>query len=142
MACGSSTPEVVDLLLAHGASLHHSNALHIVAEDDEIRLQSLTMISHLLDLGMDVNELSHDMYPESRGLGDYTPLHAAAGSDFAEAIILLLQRGADPEIKNTLGKTSMDWAIECGNAAAIEALSQRRPGTSDTSRLTHRLATE
>ena len=41
LACGSSTPEVVNLLLAYGASLHHSDALHIVAEDQEHRFRKV-----------------------------------------------------------------------------------------------------
>lgn len=122
VACCCSTREVVDLLLAHGASLHHSDALHLVAEDEEHRPESVRMMSHLLGLGMDANEISHTEYPEGRARGFFTPLHAAAGADFAEAMTFLLKRGADREIKNTLGVTPLEHAIDCGNEAAIEAL--------------------
>ncbi|MCJ1394596.1 hypothetical protein MMC18_007476 [Xylographa bjoerkii] len=122
VACCCSTPEVVDLLIAHGASLHHSDVLHLVAEDEECRPQAITMMSHLLDLGMDVNELSHIEYPEGRGRGYFTPLHAAVVFDFTEAVVLLIERGADPEIRNTLGETPLDNAIKYGNRDTIEAL--------------------
>ncbi|MCJ1475725.1 hypothetical protein MMC13_004388 [Lambiella insularis] len=124
VACCSSTPEVVDLLLASGASLHHSSALHFAAEDAEHRPQSLTMLSHLLDLGVDVNELSDCDYPESRDYGFYTPLHAAVGADFAEAIRLLLKRGADREIRSSVGETPLEKALDIGHEAAVEALRQ------------------
>ena len=127
VACGYSTPEVVDFLLAHGASLYHSDALRIVAEDDEHRPQSLIMLSHLLDLGMDVNEMSHIEYPEERGLGFYTPLHAAIAADFADAVRLLMERGANWEIKNTLGKTLLEHAIEYRNEDVINAIMQNGP---------------
>lgn len=59
IVCYYSTLEVVDLLVSHGASLYRSNALHLVAEDEERWPRSVKIMSDPLDLGMDVNETSH-----------------------------------------------------------------------------------
>jgi ankyrin repeat protein len=97
VACSSSTPEVVDLLLANGAT-RCSYCLHVAADcsvdsDGEFHPQCLIMLSHLLDLGMDINELSDMEFPLGRGHGLFTPLHAAVIFDSAQAINLLLKRG-------------------------------------------------
>jgi ankyrin repeat protein len=125
LACTCSIPEVVDLLLAHGGSLH-SYCLHVAARvhEPEVRPQSLTMLSHLLDLGMDVNEKSDMGLPSTRSQGFITPLHAAAGSDFADAVRLLLNRGANREIKSSTGETPLERAIRTGSEAAVKALKE------------------
>jgi ankyrin repeat protein len=42
------------------------------------------------------------------GIGDITPLHRAYWS--AELTKLLLEKGADPNAKDTSGETPSDWA--------------------------------
>jgi ankyrin repeat protein len=85
------------------------------------------VLSHLLDLGMDINEMSDMGLPAGRSRGLFTPLHAAAGADFVDAIVLLLKRGANPDIRSTFGETPLDLAVRRGNEAAIRALKKNAP---------------
>ena len=51
-----------------------------------------------------------------------TPLMVAAGHNNAPMIGLLLAKGADPALKNNLGKTALDIAREARNEVAVTAL--------------------
>ncbi|MCJ1405872.1 hypothetical protein MMC11_009102 [Xylographa trunciseda] len=128
VACCNSTPEVVDLLIAHGASLHHSDALHLLAEDEDHSPQSIRMMSHLIDLGMDVNEISHTNR-EHRRLPYHTPLHSAVEFEFVEAITFLLAKGADPDIRDTSGRTPLECAIKYDDKVSIEAFEKYSPSS-------------
>ncbi|MFA5900781.1 MAG: ankyrin repeat domain-containing protein, partial [Hyphomicrobium sp.] len=51
-----------------------------------------------------------------------TALMVAAGHNNAPMIGLLLGKGADPALKNNLGKTALDIARDARNEVAISAL--------------------
>ena len=80
------------------------------------------MLKHLLDMGMDINALWRREYPLGRRMGRGTPLHAAVSSQEKDRIVLLLERGADPQAKNTLGQTPMRYADVKGLGSSVEAL--------------------
>ncbi len=114
VAAANSTPTVVDLLLAHGAGLEDSDALHSAAGEREKRPGRVEMMSHLLRLGMDVNALGRREYPAGRRIGRGTPLQAAVAPQERDRFGFLLGQGADKEIKNTLGETPLEYATERG----------------------------
>lgn len=80
------------------------------------------MITHLLDMGMDVNVLWRREYPAGRRMGRGTPLHAAASSQQRDRIQLLVERGADLEAKNTLDQTPLQYAIGKNLTMSVEML--------------------
>jgi ankyrin repeat protein len=80
------------------------------------------MMEYLLDLGMDVNALWRREYPPSRRKGRGTPLHAAVSSQERDRIVVLLERGADARIKDTLERTPMEYAVEKGLERAVGIL--------------------
>ena len=80
------------------------------------------MMKHLLDMGMDINALWRREYPPGRRMGRGTPLHAAVSSQEKDRIVLLLEWGADPQAKNTLGQTPMRYADAKGLGSSVEAL--------------------
>lgn len=101
---------VIDLLLAHGAKLECSNALHAIARTRSEDSECIAVMAHLLDRGADVNALEHHFNPEyfdqmkthtRISLG--TPLHNAAFRGGRERVQFLLDRGADPNVLNTHG---------------------------------------
>jgi ankyrin repeat protein len=69
----------------------------------------------LLDAGAKVN---------ARDLRGMTTLMLAIGTDRADVrvIRLLLEKGADPNIKSKLGESSLDWAKKMGNIEVMKAL--------------------
>jgi ankyrin repeat protein len=72
------------------------------------------VVSRLLDLGAPIDEL--------RPWGSFvvTPLHGAAWAGWPEAVLCLLQRGANPTVREpTYGGTPRVWAAHAGHAEAL-----------------------
>ena len=65
-------------------------------------------------MGAAINEIQYKKHPQAFeehyafALG--TPLHYAAEEDKPELVSYLLQRGGDPSIKNTKGRTALQTA--------------------------------
>lgn len=79
-----------DLLLERGANIADSTALHqaaLIEGSDRI-----AMMSHLLEIGYDINAIDEGRHPCNIG----TPLHYALWGKLFENVRFLLQRGADP----------------------------------------------
>jgi hypothetical protein len=101
--------QFIDQLLSRGVTLTGSGALHraVVYPDRDIGI-----ITYLLDHGLSVNEkLEYLVDREDRGhhpIAQYYPLHYAVSSRNPEAVRLLLQRGADPFLRNQKGQTAFE----------------------------------
>jgi ankyrin repeat protein len=67
----------------------------------------------LIEHGADVN---------AKSAAGVTPLMISAGHNNAPMIGLLLSKGANPALKNNLGKTALDIAREARNEVAMSAL--------------------
>ena len=114
VAAGNASIEIFDLLLAHGAKLEDSDALHSAAGNRTKKPGRVEMMAHLLDLGMDINALFRREHPPGRRVGRGTPLQSATGPQEVDRIMFLLERGADREVKNTLGQTPLEYAAAKG----------------------------
>ena len=79
--------------------------------DDILRL--------LLSLGAD---------PDQRGINDYTPLHMAVAERNPHAVQILLDGGADPELRTRIDEceTPLDMAKAAGLTTIVALLEQRR----------------
>ena len=124
VAAGYSTPAVLDMLLAHGATLVGSDALHAAASGQTKEPGRIEMMAYLLDLGMDINEIEHWRNPPGRHWGQGTPLHTAVRGSNTEAIEFLLERGANREARNSLGQTPLDIALTRSSTEALDALNK------------------
>ena len=122
VAAASSSPAVLDVLLEHGLKLEQTDALHSAAGAFEARPERLDMMAHLLDLGMDINAIENKGQPSSRGTGKGTPLHSAVYADMKEHVAFLLEKGADKEVRNTLGQTVLEFAVAQESLQALELL--------------------
>ena len=58
--------------------------------------------------------------------GDGLPLGSAAAEGHIEVVRLLLERGADASLKNSQGKTALDYAVEAGHEQIAVLLSTTR----------------
>lgn len=89
------------------------------------------MMSYLLDRGADVNKVEWS-HSEARfnsiearvngGRGYGTALHVAASCGNAEKLLLLLSRGADRGIHDTLGRTALEVADDAGMDGIVAIL--------------------
>jgi ankyrin repeat protein len=93
----------IRLLLEHGADAKAKTYGGLTALHSAAYKGNLAMIKLFLDAGAEVN------VADGRG---FTPLMMAANSKNKnpEAVRLLLDRGADIEAKDELGRTAADWA--------------------------------
>lgn len=102
--------DIVDLLIAGGADLNSSDALHTAAEKGRYE-----MVKFLIGKGANVNEvgfeycLSDSKYDEAG-----TALHFAVDANNTEVAKLLLENGADVAIRDAKGRTAMERATEKG----------------------------
>ena len=80
-------------------------------------------MAHLLNLGVDINAVGRREYPASRRIGRGTPLHAATPTQQTDRIHFLVQRGANLEIRNTLGQTPLEYAVAKGFTTSENVLS-------------------
>ncbi|OJZ84824.1 hypothetical protein ASPFODRAFT_62699 [Aspergillus luchuensis CBS 106.47] len=104
MASRRSSPEIVDLLLDHGANIHSSNVLHYATCRKDGR--ALPFMDHLLRRGADVNEFGYPAFLHFGG----TPLHAASYQGNLPAVKWLLEHGADPGVEDAQGSKPLDLA--------------------------------
>jgi hypothetical protein len=83
--------------------------------------QKRDAIPLLVELGFDVNALGRSDIPMEQAWE--TALHEAAGSGDIELARLLLEFGADPNIKDArFDSTPLGWAHHFGQQALIELL--------------------
>jgi ankyrin repeat protein len=80
--------------------------------------------------------LSYDASLNAQDKEGLAPLHWACivsprphyGNDYIEAVKLLLERGADPMLKDNSGKKPLAWAKKAGKARAVDLLKKAMEG--------------
>jgi uncharacterized protein len=120
LAAAFGGPEATALLLAHGAHVHrfsrnplHNQALHACMALS----QNCETVRLLIEQGADVNMAQ---------AGGYTPLHQAAANGRADLVGILLEAGANQELRCHQGKTPMDYARERKHDGVVQLLSGAR----------------
>jgi ankyrin repeat protein len=120
--------EIVRLLVSHGARVDHGNLLHAACESSHPG--RLEILAFLLERGAPINVLKEAHNTERlrilpcifrRG----TPLHEAIMYRRRAICAALLVHGADPEVRDTKGKTSIEFAREIGFDDMLEILEGR-----------------
>lgn len=119
--------------MAHGARLEDSDALHSAVGEREKRPGRVEMAAYLLDLGMQINALGRREYPASRRIGRGTPLHAAVATQEIDRIEFLLRKGANMNVRNSLGQTPLEYTIAKRFAVSEAFLRNTQRETADAS---------
>jgi ankyrin repeat protein len=104
---------VMDLLLKHGADINRVNYLGCTALSVAASAGRENMVRFLIEHKADVNRFAKN---------GATPLQEAAFTGKASIVKLLLDSGADPAVKNSRGKTALDFAREKKNIEVIALL--------------------
>jgi ankyrin repeat protein len=81
-----------------------------------IQNQQYGVAQMLVNAGADVNKV---------GWNGYTPLHQAVGKDDTTFITLLLDNGADIEVRDSVDRTPLFLAVDFGCPAAAKLLAER-----------------
>ena len=98
--------DVVNTLLDAGAIVQGSDALHVAAMKGRVDI-----LQRLLDSGVDVNEVGFEYCAVERFAAVAgTGLHFAVDGGSEEAVRLLLERGADRQLKDAQGNTALERA--------------------------------
>ena len=109
--------------MTHGASVADSDALISAAGECERQPGRVEMLAHLLErYHIDINAIEDSSQPLGRDLGRGTALHAAVYAQEPTRISFLLEKGADPGIRNTLGQTALEFATKNDLDVSIEIL--------------------
>ncbi|KAL2865546.1 ankyrin repeat domain-containing protein [Aspergillus lucknowensis] len=123
LACAASTGniEMVDLMLQHGARLKGSYALVAAAMDGH-----LEMVKHLLSIGADIDEIGIEGPAGDEGyefMG--SPLHHAATKGYTEMAIFLIDAEANIHLKDLMGRTAEDLALEKNHTEILNTLRRK-----------------
>lgn len=114
---------IVRLLVKRGVNVHRRTKDGSTVLHPAVSLRYESMIKLLLESGLadDINAVSEvGVFGDSKGC---TALHYTATAGGDERIgRLLLENGADMEVRDSLGKTALLWAVEFGNAAVVKLL--------------------
>lgn len=104
--------DTIKMLFSRGADAKRGQLLHNAVFRDSPDVIELAGL--LLDMGVPINEIHYENHPqafaERSAFGLGTPLHYAASEGKVELVSYLLQRGADPSIKNMKGRTVLQQA--------------------------------
>lgn len=118
--------DIIRLLLERGGSTQYGCLLHHAARRD---LQDrLEVVLYLSDRGADktINDVMYHDYTEAYqlqaafGLG--TPLHEAARKGNLDMVELLISRGADPHVLDSLQRTPLQCAESAQHVRVVELL--------------------
>lgn len=129
-AAGLPEPDMLKLLVEHGAKLEGSQALRQAVESGQVHNAKI-----LLDLGEDVNEAyTKYSYAEEKLLNWGSPLHWAVmgttnerrkkQASKAETVRFLLSQGAKAEVLDGAGKTPFQLAVEMGEHAVVDVFKE------------------
>ncbi|KAJ3094090.1 hypothetical protein HK100_006281 [Physocladia obscura] len=114
-AAACSTLDIIKLLLARGAMLENTNALHAAAGGvtDGDSAEQIKIMEFLLEKGLDINAIEFVVdasFPEQYEDRFYgTPLHYAAVWGWEDRFEFLLKKGADTKALGYSYKSKKQW---------------------------------
>ncbi len=124
-AVEKAAPDLLQELLDHSGDVKRGEVLqHALNRQTDV----VTILSMLLDRGAPLDAVMYEDHGGSFQLNFFferhTPLCKAAAIGNVEAVRLLLERGADPSIQNSKGRTPLECAERAGHKEIVDMLAQ------------------
>ena len=112
---------IIALLLDNGASVESENMIAATPLHSAVnRGADPSAVEMLLTSGANVNA-------KTVGGGAYAPLHAAAANGRADLVEILLNHGANRDLKDGRGKTPLEMAVEQGHLDVVPVFNVSHP---------------
>jgi len=129
LAALCSTVEIFDELIAHGARLEDSLALHHAAAaraHGPLGRNDTRLMARLLELGVDINEPDDKGKPKNGSIG--APINWAIRESQIANLKFLIENGADLTVKSPyVGRTPLEQARAGGYTKIAEYLESLSP---------------
>ncbi|KFZ24376.1 hypothetical protein V502_01133 [Pseudogymnoascus sp. VKM F-4520 (FW-2644)] len=123
MAALCSTVEIFDELIAHGARLEDSLALHHAAAAGPPGRNDTRLMARLLELGVDINEPDDKGKPKNGSFG--APIYWAIRMNQIANLKFLIENGADLTVKAPyIGGTPLEKARAGGRAGGYKEITE------------------
>jgi ankyrin repeat protein len=122
VAAWIAPPRVLERLLQHGGMIGWTNALHMAVRSPKPGRSEV--IEYLLEAGADIDSIENTSVESRRAESGFgTALHYAAREGREDLVRMLLEKGADAEVRDTLGRTASEVAEEAAHPQLVPALS-------------------
>ncbi|KAI1383871.1 ankyrin [Hypoxylon trugodes] len=118
----NASPEIVSLLLDHGAAVSNRSTALLAASGGHFDL-----LKRLISSGAGIDSIPDNeyVYDNAREQDDWgTPLHGAAGNSQVECVLWLLTAGTDRNVRNYRGLTPRDVAEKRGHIHCVELVNK------------------
>ena len=113
--------EVMSFLIEHGADVNKPNSFGMTSFMVFCASGNMELIKYSLAHGADVNA-AYSAHVRPKSTDRTTSLMLAVEVGQTEVVELLLSKGADPELRNSDGKTALDLAKDKNNEVIIKLL--------------------
>jgi len=120
------TPQDESPLMLAALKGHTALVRQLIARDADVNKPGWTPLHYAATHGhLDIIEilLEHHAFINARSPNDTTPLMMAAHYGTPAAVKLLLEQGAEPDLKNQLGLTAIDFAQRANRQDAAQLIS-------------------
>ncbi len=129
IAVETAAPDLLQELLDHSGDVTRGEVLQYALDR---KTDVVTVLGMLLEKGAPLDAVRYEDHAGSFQLNFFferhTPLCKAAAIGNVEAVQLLLERGADPSVQNSKGRTPLQCAEKAGHKEIAAVLEQWKPG--------------
>jgi len=124
IAVSEAPYSIIEMLFNHGGSIKHGQLVHYAVRRN--MPDCLKVLKFLISRGASINHVMYydcpHCYHRQSAFGLGTPLHEAADEGKLDVVKFLLERGADPLVKDSRGRLAIERAEHKAHTVVVEHL--------------------